>query len=299
VSAVTETQHEPRRYGPDAFGDDLRRFLNLTWTLATTDFKLIYFGSILGYVWSLVRPLLFFTVLYLVFSQIFQVGKGIPDYSVQLLIAIIMWTFFLQATGGCVQCLLGREALLRKMRFPRLVIPLAVVLTAVFQLITNLVPIVIFALASGVTPRVAWLEIPVLLLALALLAAGIGMLLSVLYVRFRDIQPIWDVSSQVLFYASPIIYPVYYYMAGGRGAKVPTTLVLHGLGWVLMLNPIASLIAQARHALVLGTEGADPSAAYALGGWEYIAIPLGIIAFLFVLGVWIFNREAPRIAENL
>jgi ABC-2 type transport system permease protein len=300
MSVAPDSHLEPRRYGPNAFGDDLRRFVNLTWTLATTDFKLIYFGSVLGYVWSLVRPLLFFTVLYLVFSEIFHVGRGIRDYSVQLLIAIIMWTFFLQATAGCVQCLLGREALLRKMRFPRLVIPLAVVLTAAFQLFTNLVPIVVFAIASGAEPRLAWLEIPVLLLALALLAAGVGMLLSVLYVRFRDIQPIWDVSSQVLFYASPIIYPVYYYTRGGRNTGPPPTFVLHGLGKVLMMNPIASLIAQARHALVpLGTEGANPSAAYALGGWEYIAIPLGIIAVVFVLGVWVFNREAPRISENL
>ena len=299
MSVATDAEFEPRRYGPNAFGDDLRRFLNLTWTLATTDFKLIYFGSVLGYVWSLVRPLLFFTVLYLVFTQIFQVGNGDPNYSVQLLLAIIMWTFFLQATAGCVQCLLGREALLRKMRFPRLVIPLAVVLTAAFQLLTNLVPIVIFVIASGVTPRVAWLEIPVVLLALALLAAGVGMLLSVLFVRFRDIQPIWDVSSQVLFYASPIIYPVYYYAAIARNAGPPATFALHGIRLVLMMNPIASLITQARHALVGGTNGANPSAAYALGGWEYIAIPLGIIAFVFVLGVWVFNHEAPRIAENL
>ena len=299
MTVATDAQLEPRRYGPNAFGDDLRRFLNLTWTLATTDFKLIYFGSVLGYVWSLVRPLLFFTVLYLVFTQIFQVGNGIPDYSVQLLMAIIMWTFFLQATAGCVQCLLGREALLRKMRFPRLVIPLAVVLTAGFQLLTNLVPIAVFAFASGLTPTLNWLEIPVLLLALALFAAGIGMLLSVLFVRFRDIQPIWDVSSQVLFYASPIIYPVYYYAASGRGTAPLLTFKLHGVGWVLMLNPIASLIAQARHALVAQPEGWNPSAAYALGGWEYIAIPLGIIAFVFVLGVWVFNHEAPRIAENL
>ena len=100
----TQTQLEARRYGPNAFGDDVRRFVNLTVTLAATDFKLIYFGSVLGYVWSLVRPLLFFTVLYLVFTQIFHVGNGIPNYSVQLLLAIIMWTFFLQATSGCVQC---------------------------------------------------------------------------------------------------------------------------------------------------------------------------------------------------
>jgi ABC-2 type transport system permease protein len=297
--SVVEPKVHGKRYGPDAFGDDLRRFLNLTWTLATTDFKLIYFGSVLGYVWSLVRPLLFFAVLYLVFSQIFHVGNGIPNYSVQLLMAIIMWTFFLQATAGCVQCLLGREALLRKMRFPRLVIPLAVVLAAAFQLATNLLPILVFAFASGLVPAVSWLEIPVLLLLLAIFAAGIGMLLSVLFVRFRDIQPIWDVSSQVLFYASPIIYPVYYYAVSGRGSAPPLTFALHGIGWVLMLNPIAALVAQARHALVAQPEGWNPSAAYALGGWEYLAIPLGIIAFVFVLGVWFFNHEAPRISENL
>ncbi len=211
MSVATDAELQPRRYGPDAFGDDLRRFVNLTWTLATTDFKLIYFGSVLGYVWSLVRPLLFFTVLYLVFSQIFHVGDGIPNYSVQLLMAIIMWTFFLQATSGCVQCLLGREGLLRKMRFPRLVIPLAVVLTAAFQLLTNLVPIVVFAIASGAEPRFSWLELPLLVIPLAMLAVGAGMILSVLYVRFRDILPIWDVSSQVLFYASPIIYPALEY----------------------------------------------------------------------------------------
>jgi ABC-2 type transport system permease protein len=300
VSVTAPAPIEPRRIGPDAFGDDVRRFVNLTLTLATTDFKLIYFGSVLGYIWSLVRPLLFFTVLYLVFTQIFKVGTGIPDYSVQLLLAIIMWTFFLQATSGCVQSLLGREALLRKMRFPRLVIPLAVTLTAAFQLVTNLVPIIVFALASHIYPNIYWLEILVLLALLMVLAAGVGMLLSVLFVRFRDIQPIWDVSSQVLFYASPIIYPVYYYSKGGRGTGVPPGFKLHGLAQVLMMNPIAALIAQARHALVRGTtEAANPSAAYALGGWEYIAIPLGIIAFVFVLGIWAFNREAPRIAENL
>ena len=296
----THTDLQARRYGPDAFGDDIRRFVNLTLTLATTDFKLTYFGSALGYVWSLIRPLLFFGVLYVVFTQIFGVGTGVPFYSVQLLVAIILWTFFLQATSGCVQCLLAREGLLRKMRFPRLVIPLAVGLTALFQLATNLIPIIIFALAAGVTPKIAWLEIVPLVGLLALFAVGIGMLLSVLFVRFRDIQPIWDVSSQVLFYASPIIYPVYYYTRGGRNSLPPATFVLHGLGKVLMMNPIAALIAQARHALVpLGTEGQNPSAAYALGGWEWIAIPLGIIAFVFVLGVWVFNHEAPRIAENL
>src|SRR5437660_10626661 len=106
--------------GPSALGDDARRFLNLTLTLARTDFKVRYFGSALGYLWSLVRPLMFFGVLYLVFSVILKIGKGIPHYGVYLLTAIVLWSYFAEATGNCVECLLMREGLLRKVRFPRM-----------------------------------------------------------------------------------------------------------------------------------------------------------------------------------
>ena len=131
-----------------------------------------------------------------------------------------------------MQCLLYREGLLRKMRFPRLVIPLAVALTALFNLGMNLIVVLIFALASGVDPRLSWLEMPVLIALLAALAVGIGMLLSVLYVRFRDIQPIWDVTAQILFYASPIIYTAKTY---------PASVVR-----IAMLNPIAMITTQIR-----------------------------------------------------
>ena len=318
---------EGRRYGPSAFGDDIRRFFSLTYTLASTDFKLTYFGSVLGYVWSLMRPLLFFGVLYYVFTEIFHVGTGVPYYSVELLLAIILWTFFLQATAGSVQSMLGREGLLRKMRFPRLVVPLAITLTALFQLTTNMVPIIVLATASGITPKVSWLELIPVIVLLAILASGIGMLLSVLYVRARDIAPIWDVTAQLLFYASPIIYPVFYYNhsvskyygkncifnsqsdtyrnfltqkpCGASSLPVGNNLHLHFIGHFLMSNPIAALIAQARHALVGGAEGVNPSAAFALGGWQYALIPLGIIVAVFVLGVVVFHHEAPRISENL
>jgi ABC-2 type transport system permease protein len=271
-----------QRVAPSAFGDDLRRFVNLTVTLAATDFKLRYFGSVLGYVWSLVRPLLFFGVLYLVFTKVFKVSNKIGHYPVYLLTSIMLWTFFLEATTGSVQCLLTREGLLRKMRFPRLVIPLSVALTALFNLAANFVVVIVFALASGETPRLSWLELPVLILLFAIFAVGIGMLLSVLYVRFRDIQPIWDVIAQVLFYASPIIYTV---------AKYPPSLIRPA-----MLSPIAAINTQMAQAFV------DPrahSAATTIGGPIRLLAPLGIIAALFGLGVWFFNREAPRIAENL
>ncbi len=318
---------EPRRYGPSAFGDDLRRFVSLTYTLASTDFKLTYFGSFLGYFWSLVRPLLFFGVLYFVFTDIFHVGTGVPNYSVELLLGIILWTFFLQATTGSVQSMLSREGLLRKMRFPRLVVPLAITLTAFFTLTTNMIPIFALALVRGIRPSWAWLELIPVVLLLATLAAGIGMLLSVLYVRARDIAPIWEVISQLLFYASPIIYPIFYYnhhtsayygkycifnsqsdtyrntltgkICGASNVPVGNNLHLHFIGHFLMSNPIAALIAQARHALVGGHEGVNPSAAFALGGWEYALIPLGIILVVFALGVIVFQHEAPRISENL
>ena len=278
---------DSRRDGPSAFGDDLRRCWNLTVTLAAPDFKLRYFGSVLGYFWSLARPLLFFGVLYFAFTRLLGLNKGIPHYPVYLLSSIVMWTFFTETTGGCVQCLLMREGLLRKMRFPRLVIPLSIGLTAVFNLGTNFVAVLAFAFASGVEPRWSWLELLPLVALLATLAVGVGMLLSVLYVRFRDIQPIWEVAQQILFYGSPIIY-----VSTLVGEKA-------GVRWehaLVTFNPIATILTQARHAFV---DADAPTAAAAAGGTIRLLIPLGIIAAMFALGLWFFNREAPRIAENL
>jgi ABC-2 type transport system permease protein len=300
--SATTTHLEERQYGPNAFGDDLRRFVNLTVTLANTDFKLTYFGSALGYLWTLMRPLLFFGVLLVVFTKIFHLGQNIPHYPVTLLGAIIFWTFFVQVTTASVQCLLSREGLLRKMRFPRLVIPLAVALTALYQLALNMIPVFLFAVISGVYPRLSWLELPPLIALLATLAVGVGMVLSVLYVRFRDIQPIWDVSSQILFYATPIIYPALAY-GGSASPTNPLTPsgygAIHTLGRILMCNPLASIMTQMRKALVGGPNTFEPSAAFAIGGAVRLLIPLCLIALIFGFGVWLFTREAPRIAENL
>jgi ABC-2 type transport system permease protein len=287
ATSTTGPAGSARRYGPSAFGDDLRRFVNLTLTLAMTEFKLRYFGSVLGYFWSLVRPLLFFGVLYTFFTIVLNLGNGVPHYPVYLLSSIVMWTFFTETTGGCVQCLLAREGLLRKMRFPRLVIPLSVALTALFNLGTNFIAVLAFAFASGVQPRWSWLELLPLLVLLATLAVGVGMLLSALYVRFRDIQPIWEVVVQALFYGSPIIYVAAQYAEKG-GERVQHAAIT--------LNPIATLLTQSGHAFV---DPAYPTAAAAAGGALRLVVPLVIIAAMFALGLWFFNREAPRIAEHL
>ena len=281
----TDGEERTRSYGPGAIEDDLRRFVSLTVTLAATDFKLRYFGSALGYLWSLMRPLMFFGVIFVVFTQVFTLGRNIPHYAVYLLTAIILWTYFIETTSSSVTSLVAREGMLRKMRFPRLVIPLAVSLTALFNLATNLLAVIIFALLSGVEPRLSWLEMPVLILLLTVFAVGVGMLLSALYVRFRDIQPIWDVSSQALFYVSPIIYTADKYK---------------GLVRLGLCNPIATILTQMHQAWVGGGPGyVVHDAAREIGGAPRLLIPLGIIFGTFALGFWVFNRQAPHIAEDL
>src|SRR3954451_17521072 len=154
------------------------------------------------------RPLLLFGVLYFVFTELVRLGGGVKDYPVILLMGIIIYTFYSEATGTSVGSVPDRESLVRKVHFPRLVIPLAVVLTTFLNFILNFVVVVVFVLASGIEPRWSWLEIVPLIVLLALLSTGIGTLLAALFVRYRDVRPIWDVALQISFYASPILYPI-------------------------------------------------------------------------------------------
>lgn len=273
----------PRGYlAPSAFGDDLRRFASLTLTLAVTDFKLRYFGSVLGYFWSLARPLMLFGVLYVVFTHVVRFGDEVADYPVVLLTSIVLWTYFAETTSGAVGSLVQRENLLRKIRFPRLVIPLSIALTGLFNLAANLVAVFAFFVISGVEPRLSWLELLPLIVLLVLLATGVSMLVSSLFVRFRDIGQIWDVALQVLFWGSPIIYVA---------SALPDSVEKEAL-----VNPLAAILTEVRHALI---DPSAPSAAEAIGGAGALVLPLGIIGLVFLTGLWVFSREAPRIAENL
>jgi ABC-2 type transport system permease protein len=278
--------------GPRALTNDWTRFWHLTYNIARNEFKLKFFGSMLGYVWQVMRPLLLFGVLYVFFVVISHVGKGgLPgeaNYGVQLLGSIVLFTFFGEATGGAVRSVVDRENLVRKIQFPRLVIPLSITLLAFFNLAMNLVVVLIFALISGVQPMLSWLELPLILAMLVLFSTGIAMLLSAMFVSFRDIQPIWEVVSQILFYASPVIIPV---------ETVREKLIHEPFLWHLyLLNPLVTIFQQFRHAMV---NHASLSAGQALGDWIHLLEPLGIVAAVFVLGFWVFNRSAPSVAENL
>lgn len=272
--------------GPSAVGSDPRRFWHLTRALAVTEFKLRFFGSVLGYAWQVMRPLLLFGVLYILFTQVIDVGTDTPLYGVALLLGLVLYTFFSEATGAAVSCIVDRENLVRKIEFPRLAVPLSVVLTALFNLALNLGVVVVFLLASGGSVRWSWLEMIPLVALLAVLASGLAMLLSALFVRARDIKPIWDVVLQVLFYGTPIFYTI-------------ETVQNSAPTWVakaLMLNPFAAILQQARHAVV------DPeyvSASSAIGPAWRLIIPLAIVFGVFALGYAVFRRAAPRLAEDL
>ncbi len=269
--------------GPSALGGDPKRFWTLTWTLAVLEFRLKFFGSVLGYFWQLVRPLLLFGVLYFVFTELVRLGGGVQDYPVILLMGIIIYTFYSEATGTAVGSVPDRESLVRKVHFPRLVIPLSVVLTTFLNFVLNFIVVIVFVLASGIEPRWSWLEIVPLVGALALLSTGIGTLLAALFVRYRDVRPIWDVALQVTFYGSPILYPI---------EKIPD----ESLRRLIMCSPLAVIVQQARHAII---DADAPSAADVMGGAVWLLIPLAILIGVCALGYVVFDRSAPHIAEEL
>jgi ABC-2 type transport system permease protein len=281
--ALPSSEYGKRIRGPSALGGDVRRFLHLTWTLAVTDFKLRFFGSILGYFWQLMRPLMLFAVLYFVFTEFVRIGQAAPNFAVVLLLGIVTFTFFADATSGAITSVVDRENLVRKIHFPRMVIPVSVVLTAYFNFLVNLFAVAVFALISGVTPRLTWLEFPVMILLLGLWAVGLAMLLSALYVKARDVHPVWEVVTQAMFYAAPVIYPI---------EAIPKP----AWGHLVMLNPLAVIIEQNRHAVI------DPGAPTATGAmaasWN-IVVPAAIVLVSIALGFWVFNREAPHIAESI
>lgn len=252
--------------------------------LVKTDFKLRYQGSVLGYIWSLLRPLLLFLILYMVFTVFLPVGKGVPHYPVYLLLGIILWNFFVEITSGSVGAIVGKGDLMRKINFPKYNIILAVSFSALINLALNFVVIGIFMVVGRV--GLSWHAVFIfpLLVELYLTALALAFLLSALYVKFRDVSYIWEVAVQAGFYATPIIYPL---------SRIP----YHHIRELLLLNPIAQIIQDARYLLV------TPSAttiAQEYGGDKLIwGIPVMIALLLVFLGAWYFKSRSKYFAEEV
>lgn len=268
--------------GPQAIGGDLRRFWVLVRLTAVAQFKNLYAGSLFGYFWTLARPLAMFAVIYVVFSQVLGVGSGVRDYPAMLLLNLLLFQFFTDATNRALPSMVNNESTLRKMAFPRAAIPGAVVLTAVFTFALNLVAVGAIVLLAGLEPRATWLLVPLLCLVLLIVTCAVSFILATLFVQFRDVSQIWMVLSLVLLYASPIMYPA---------ESVPDDFE-----WMLIVNPLAPIFELMR---VWAVDPAAPDPAAAVGsawGWYGPAlVAIGICA----AAVLLFRRRARALAELL
>jgi ABC-2 type transport system permease protein len=224
-------------------------------------------------------------VLLFVFTQVFRIGsKEVDHYPVMLLLGIVIFTFFQESTTNAVTSVVAQESVVRKTQFPRLVIPLATVLTGAFNLGLNFVIVLVFIFAFGVDPTWTWLLLPVAFVTLFVLTAAVSSALAVLYVRFRDVSIIWLVVAQMLFYGTPILYPV-------------TAFENETTEHLLMVNPLAVIFEQVRVWVL--SEPQAPTAVEAAGGVAGLLPATAIFVGICAFAVWIFRREAPRIAEDL
>lgn len=283
MSTPAEALRPSEIRGPSAFGGDWRRFWTLVWLTAAAEYRTRYLHSWLGYGWSLLRPLLLFAVLYVVFSQVIRFGGQVENYAALLLFNIMLFQFFSDATTASVRCVAQRESVVRKMQFPRIVIPLSVVLTGLLTAVMNTIAALLLITAIGVEPRWTWLLVPVILLVLLVFITGLSLALSALYPRFRDVEQIWSVVARALFYGTPVLYPIEFVPEGFRSA-------------LAAINPLVPIFEQAR---VWVMDPNAPSMADAAGGALGLLIAAAILVLTCVAGLWLFEREAPRVAEEL
>lgn len=253
--------------------------------LTKTDFKLRYQGSVLGYLWALLRPLMMFAILYVVFAKLLRFGGDIPHYPVYLLAGTTIWSFFTECTSQGIQAMVVRGDLIRKISFPKYIVVVSATLTAVINMLINLVVVIIFALINGVEPNLTWLLVPFSLIELYILALGISFLLGAINVKYRDITSIWDVCIQALFYAVPIIYPI---------SMVAESSVLAAK--IILINPIAQTIQDIRYNLI--THETITTWNFIDNFWLQI-FPIILIVIILIFATLYFRRKSKFFAEDV
>lgn len=257
--------------------------------LVKTDFQLRYQGSFLGMAWSVLKPLMLFAVMYVVFVRFLKFTDGTPTFPISLLCGTCLWSFFTEATSMGMRGIVDRGDLLRKVHFPNYIIVAANTVGSLISLGINLVVVVVFGFFAHAEYTWRVLLVPLNILQLYLIALGFSLILSTLYVYFRDIAHIWEVLMQAMFYATPIIYPI-----SMISDRVP------GFSWaakLIMLNPSTQAIMDIRHNLI--------SPHYVPTVWSHVGnpilccIPYILTVFVLVIGVYVFRRSSAKFAEVL
>jgi ABC-2 type transport system permease protein len=251
--------------------------------LVRTDFKLRYQGSVLGYTWSLLRPLLLFLILYLVFGRYLNLGSELPNYPIYLLVGIVLWSFFHEMTSQSLGSIVGRGDLIRKIRIPRWIIVMASSISALVNLSLNVMVVIVFMVFSDIEPTASLLWLPLILVEIYVFALGVSLLLAALFVKYRDMSHIWEVVLQGMFYLTPIIYPL----------SLITNVNAQKL---IMLNPMAQALQDARQAAVTPE---TITAGDLFGGDPLRLVPFLLTAVVLTAGVLYFRRRAPFFAEDL
>jgi ABC-2 type transport system permease protein len=262
-----------------------RRSWILLKELVRTDFKLRYKGSVLGMVWSVLRPILLFAIMYVVFVRFLRFGEGTPHFAVSLLTATVLWSFFTEATGQGMRSIVDRGDLLRKINFPKYIVVVSATVSALINLVINLAVVVVFAMINGVDFRWSVLLVPILILELYVFALALAFLLSALYVKFRDVQHIWDVLMQGAFYATPIIYPL------SMIASINLTAAK-----VMLMNPVAQIIQDVRYSLI--TTQTDTVWNF-MGNVTLALAPILVVIVCIALASIYFRRNSKKFAEEV
>ncbi len=255
--------------------------------LVKTDFKLRYQGSVLGILWSVLKPLMIFVVMYFVFVKFLRItDPSIPNYAITLLLGLSLWAFFTEAVTLGMTSIVARGDLMRKINFPKYIVILSSMVSALISLSINLLVVLVFALFAGVKYHLTVLWLPFNIILLFAVAFGLALILSTLYVKFRDISHIWEVFMQILVYSMPIMYPI------SMVAKVSIFGV--SVAKLMMLNPIALAIQDIRHNLIaLET----PTFWTVFQNYWIALIPISLAIFLVVFGLWYFNKNSKKFAE--
>lgn len=250
-----------------------QNYFNLTKEMTLTDFKLRYHGSFLGIFWALLKPLLTFGVLYAVFYIFLRFP--VKNYPLYLFLGIILWNFFAEATTISINSLSSKAPLIKKINFPRNIVIFSSTLTSFLNFILNLVIFYFFLAFSNF--NLSW-SAPLALLFFAelfFISLGMGLLVSALYSKFKDLRYIWEVLLQIGFWATPIIYSI--------------EMVPQKFHFLVYLNPMTRIIQYSREAIL---EGLISN----LDGM--IALFLATI-IIFAAGYFVFEKRSPYFSEEL
>ena len=257
--------------------------------MVRTDFKIKYQESVLGYFWSVLRPLFLFGILYLVFTVGLRVGDRVENWPVALLAGIVLWQFFTDVTKGGLKAIVKHGSLLRKIKLPRYIVVVSGTVTSFISLLINFTLVIVFAVISGV-PLLPTLPLVILIiLQVFVFSLGLAFLLAAIEVKFRDVEHVWEILLRGGFYASAIIFPMS--MIAERGE---TGIFISK---ILLMNPIAQAIQDFRHVAI----SPDVASLWTISGGDLMLyiIPVTITIITFVFGAWYFRRRSPYFAEDI